>query len=103
MIAVGITDYIDKNMLQQFSSMPQIEGQNFFTAPTFAALNEIASSVVQGSCPTGKMLYYHLFKRKPVSFEFDIKTPTDRERTILYSVNIHTDVMFMSCMRICIL
>ena len=57
MIAVGITDYIDKNMLQQFSSMPQIEGQNFFTAPTFAALSEIAGSVVQGSCPTGKMLF----------------------------------------------
>ena len=56
MIAVGITDVIDRDALREFSSMPQIEDQNFFTAPTFAALNEIGNKIAQESCPTGKSI-----------------------------------------------
>ena len=57
MVAVGVTDVIDREMLRQFSSPPQQENLNFFTAPTFAALNEIGSIVAEGSCVTGKFLF----------------------------------------------
>ena len=60
MVAVGVTDVIDRQMLSQFSSAPQQEGVNYFTAPTFAALNEIGSIVAEGSCVTGKISYIFL-------------------------------------------
>ena len=57
MVAVGVTDVIDRNMLAQFSSPPQEENLNYFTAPTFAALNEIGEIVAEGSCATGGLIF----------------------------------------------
>ena len=51
-ISVGITDAIDREFLQEMSSPPQLEGQNFFTATGFGALNEIRRNVVEGTCQT---------------------------------------------------
>ena len=50
MIAVGVTDVIDKDFLKQMSSPPQVEDQNYFTAPDFASLSRVASTVVEGTC-----------------------------------------------------
>ena len=51
-ITVGITDAIDREFLQQMTSPPQLEGQNFFTATGFGTLNEIRRKVVEGTCQT---------------------------------------------------
>ena len=50
MIAIGVTDVIDENFLKEMSSPPQIEDQNYFTAPDFGALSQIAANVVEGTC-----------------------------------------------------
>ena len=50
MIAIGITDVIDMEFLKEMSSPPQQEGVNFFSAPTFQALEELTVSVVEGTC-----------------------------------------------------
>lgn len=50
MISIGITDVIDKDLLREMSSSPQIEGQNFFTATSFEALQDIKETVVTGTC-----------------------------------------------------
>ena len=51
-ITVGITDAIDREFLQEMSSPPQLEGQNFFAATGFGTLNEIRRNVVEGTCET---------------------------------------------------
>ena len=53
LVAIGITDDIDVDVLRQLSSLPQVEGQNYFTAPSFRVLNEISESVSAESCVTG--------------------------------------------------
>ena len=50
MIAVGVTDVIDKDFLKEMSSPPQVEDQNYFTAPDFASLSNVASTVAEGTC-----------------------------------------------------
>ncbi len=50
MIAIGITDTIDREFLKEMSSPPQQEGVNYFSAPTFQALEELTVSVVEGTC-----------------------------------------------------
>ncbi len=50
MVAVGITDIIDKDLLRDLSSPPQLENQNFFSATDFTALNEIRETVATGVC-----------------------------------------------------
>ena len=51
-ISVGITGYIDEDFLKDMSSPPQLEGQNYFTATDFNALDSIRKFVVQGTCDT---------------------------------------------------
>ena len=50
MIAVGITDGIDENFLKAMSSMPQLIGQNYFTAIDFSQLDTIRDTVVNSVC-----------------------------------------------------
>ena len=50
MIAIGITEVIDQDFLKEMSSPPQIEGQNYFTATSFGALQTITRTVVEGTC-----------------------------------------------------
>ena len=50
-IAVGITEDIDKELLKSLSSLPQTENKNYFTSASFTALNEISRSVGEQSCP----------------------------------------------------
>ncbi len=50
MISIGITDVIDMQFLKAMSSPPQEENKNYFVAPSFTALVEIAKTVVEGSC-----------------------------------------------------
>ena len=50
MVAIGITNVIDKDFLKEMSSAPQIEGQNFFTAVDFQELGAIVDTVVEGTC-----------------------------------------------------
>ena len=50
LIAVGITQDIDLEFLKTVSSSPQIEGQNYFSAPDFTALRAVKRSVGEGTC-----------------------------------------------------
>lgn len=59
MIAIGITNVIDRDFLRQMSSSPQVENQNYFTATDFTALTRITTAVVEGTCEavvSGKVL-----------------------------------------------
>ena len=49
-IAIGVTDVIDLDLLRTISSPPQLEGQNYFTATDFTALGEIRRAVGEGTC-----------------------------------------------------
>ena len=51
MIAVGITDDVDMDVLRSISSLPQLENQNYFTSASFTALNEISRSIGEEMCP----------------------------------------------------
>ncbi len=51
-ISIGITDNIDADFLREMSSPPQLEGQNYFTATDFNALQQIRRTVVEGTCTT---------------------------------------------------
>ena len=53
-VAIGVTNVIDRDLLKTISSSPQIENQNWFTATDFGALSEIRRSVGQGTCITTK-------------------------------------------------
>ncbi len=50
MVAVGITQIIDRSLLKQLSSPPQIEDENYFTSADFTALGEINQLVGKLSC-----------------------------------------------------
>ncbi len=50
MIAIGVTDVIDKDLLKELSSPPQIENQNYFTATDFTFLDDIRRQVGEGTC-----------------------------------------------------
>ncbi len=49
-VAIGVTEIIDKDLLRIISSLPQVEGQNFFTATDFTVLGEIRRAVGEGTC-----------------------------------------------------
>ena len=53
LVAIGITDDVDREVLRQLSSLPQVEGQNFFMSTSFRVLNEISESVSAESCVVG--------------------------------------------------
>ena len=54
--AIGVTNWIDKDFLRDISSTPQIENQNYFTAPEFTALTRIKKAFSREACEeiTGK-------------------------------------------------
>ena len=49
-IAIGVTDVIDRDLLRTISSSPQIENQNWFVAVDFSELDIIRRSVGEGTC-----------------------------------------------------
>ena len=49
-VSIGITDLIDEMFLKDISSSPHIMNQDYFTSPSFVALNEISRSVAEFSC-----------------------------------------------------
>ncbi len=55
MVAVGISNQIDENMLRQLSSMPQQRGRDYFTTADFVTLDEIRFNVTEESCRPGTL------------------------------------------------
>ena len=49
-VAIGVTDVIDIDLLRTISSPPQVENQNYFVAVDFRALGEIRRAVGEGTC-----------------------------------------------------
>ena len=49
-IAIGVTDVIDRDLLQTISSSPQEENRNWFVAVDFSELDVIRRSVGEGTC-----------------------------------------------------
>ena len=49
-IAIGVTNVIDRELLKTISSSPQIENQNWFVAVDFSALGTIRRAVGEGTC-----------------------------------------------------
>ncbi len=49
-VAIGVTNVIDVDLLRTISSPPQIEGQNYFVATDFTVLSTIRRAVGQGTC-----------------------------------------------------
>ena len=57
MVAVGITDVIDAEFLQQISGQErthsgQVEGKDYFTSPDFLSLDSILRTLVDSACST---------------------------------------------------
>ncbi len=50
LVAIGVTDVIDLDFLRTISSPPQVQGQNYFVAVDFTALEEIRRAVGEGTC-----------------------------------------------------
>ena len=50
MIAIGITDQIDEDLVKEMSSFPQIKDHNYFMAKDFSTLSKIATNVVKVTC-----------------------------------------------------
>ena len=51
-IAIGVTDFVNVDLLKSFSSPPQIENQNWYKSVSFTNLNLITRSVGIGLCQT---------------------------------------------------
>ncbi len=52
-IAVGITQFIDANTLQSFSSSPRRENEEYFSSPDFSQLDNILLAVLENTaCPS---------------------------------------------------
>jgi hypothetical protein len=49
---IGITTQVDKVVLEQISSPPQIENQNWFVTQDFYSLGELISNTTRGLCPS---------------------------------------------------
>ena len=52
MLAVGITNEVNTETLRTLSSLPQLEGVNFFTSPDFRSLDEVLQDLVPQTCIT---------------------------------------------------
>ena len=48
-IAIGVTDVIDRDLLKTISSSPQEENRNWFAAVDFSELDVIRRSVAEGT------------------------------------------------------
>ena len=51
-IAVGITDNVEEDLLRDISSPPQELNQNYFTAPDFTSLDTILRALIFETCKT---------------------------------------------------
>ena len=49
-IAIGVTNVIDRDLLRTISSSPQVENENWFVAVDFSELDIIRRSVEEGTC-----------------------------------------------------
>ena len=49
-LAVGITENVEKQLLRDISSFPQIENENFFSSPDFSSLSDILKTLVVKTC-----------------------------------------------------
>ena len=49
-MAIGVTNVIDVDLLRAISSPPQLENQNYFIAADFTALGQIRRAVGEGTC-----------------------------------------------------
>ena len=49
-LAVGITNLVEKEFLKEISSAPQIENENYFSSPDFSELGGILSTLVTETC-----------------------------------------------------
>lgn len=49
-LAVGITDNVEENLLRDISSPPQVENQNYFSAPDFSSLDSILRVLIRETC-----------------------------------------------------
>ena len=49
-IAIGVSNVIDRDLLRTISSAPQVENQNWFLAVDFSELDIIRRSVGEGTC-----------------------------------------------------
>jgi len=50
--SVGITDNVNEQELREMSSLPQIEGLNFWRSSDFTMLNDIIDTLVTETCAT---------------------------------------------------
>ena len=62
-IAIGVTNVIDRDLLQTISSTPQEENRNWFVAVDFSELDIIRRSVGEGTCEVVAGIYRN--KRTP--------------------------------------
>ncbi len=53
MISIGITERIDRRLLELFSSEPRVEHQDYFTSPDFETLEQLVlGSLLAEVCPS---------------------------------------------------
>ena len=71
-VAIGVTNVIDRELLRTISSAPRQENQNWFVAVDFSELDVIRRSVGEGTCEVvaGKVSVYFVFTVN--CFVFDI-------------------------------
>ena len=65
-VAIGVSNVIDRDLLRIISSSPQIENQNWFSAVDFSELDIIRRSVGQGTCEViqGKLFRFIFYDEK---------------------------------------
>ena len=66
-IAIGVTDVIDRDLLKTISSPPQVEDQNWFVAVDFSELIAIRETVGEGTCRAVKGIMPHFHRVKAIS------------------------------------
>ena len=62
-IAVGITNVVDEELLKMISSPPQQEGKQYFRAPDFRELDQILEQLTAGTCEETKppsMIFFRM-------------------------------------------
>ena len=59
--AIGVTNSIDVEFLREISSAPQVENQNYFTAPDFTVLTRIKNQFSKEACGEIKGEQKHSF------------------------------------------
>ena len=49
-LAVGVTENVEKQLLRDISSLPQTENENYFSSPDFSSLGDILKTLVVETC-----------------------------------------------------